>query len=217
MAIVLLPAWGMGVPRGMWRARVRAELGDETAPYLWADALLDTWLAEALAALSLRLPREARWETASVAGQAVYPLPLGVLTVLAVEHPAGPPWLPSASGGAERAGAGTFRVWQGQLWLRPAPTVDGAPIRVWYLARRPAPSADSDPLPVEAGDEELLLLYVCARALAWVSGQEAKRQVVERQRGADALALAAYYERQYREGLAARAQLSGRPRRVLVS
>lgn len=217
MAIVLLPAWGTGAPRGVWRGRVRAELGDETAPYLWADALLDTWLTEALAALSLRLPREALWETASMAGQEAYPLPLGLLAVLAVEHPAGRLRTPGDPRGADGAGAGTFRVWQGQLWLRPAPTASGEPIRVWYLARRAVPAADSDPLPVEAGDEELLLLYVCARALAWVSGQEAKRQVVERQRGADALVLAAHYERQYREGLAARERLSGRPRRWLVS
>ena len=208
MPIVLLPAWGYAASRGDWRRGVRAELGDEAPPYLWADDLLDAWLAEALGALSLRLPCEATLVVASVAGQAEYPLPLGVLAVTAVEHPPGQARVRGTSLDTARAGgAATFLVWDGRLVLRPAPAADGEAIGVRYLARRAVPAADSDPLPVEAGDEELLSLYVCARALAWVGTQEGKRQAVEHQRGAAALMLAEYYERQYQARLAARTRL----------
>jgi hypothetical protein len=202
MAVVLAPAWATGVPRGAWRARVRAELGDEATPYLWSDGLLDGWLGEALAEYERAVPREAAAELASVAGEGRYALPGDVLAVVRVEHPAGVERVRARAG---EGGAGTYDVWGGQLVLAPAPGQTGEPIRLRYLGRRAAPRTDAEALPVAVGEEERLVLYVCARALVWISTQEGKRQAFERTRGADALALAGWYEARYREALRARA------------
>ena len=214
MAVVLAPAWATGVTRGVWRARVRAELGDEQpAANLWSDGLLDGWLAEALGEYGRAVPREAAAELASVAGEARYALPGDVLAVVRVEHPAGVERV-RARGGA--GAAGTYDVWGGQLVLAPAPEQTGEPIRLRYWARRAAPLADGDPLPVAVGEEELLVLYVCARALVWISTQEGKRQAFERTRGAEALTLAGWYETRYREALRARGQGRTPPRQLVV-
>ena len=113
-------------------------------------------------------------------------------------------------------GGYAYDVWGGQLVLEPAPTAAGESIVVRYTTRRAEPTADSDPLPVAGGDEELLLLYVAARALTWISAQEGKRQAFERERGASVDAVAARYEQRYRAGLAARERTGRRTRRLVL-
>lgn len=233
MSIALLPAWGYATARGTWRGGVRAELGDSGTPPLWSDALLNAWLAEAIGDFARQFPREETIALTGVAGQAAYDLPLGLVEVVRVEQPAEQFRLfaPRGSGDAARlladtaaavgtvsaAEAASYDVWRGQLVLLPAPAATGEPIVVRYTTRRAVPAADTDPLPVEVGDTELLTLYVCARALAWVAAQEGKRQAVERQRGADALGLAEWYARRYRDGLAARGRTGTRARRLVVT
>jgi hypothetical protein len=108
-----------------------------------------------------------------------------------------------------------YDVWAGALLLEPAPTASGETIGVRYVARRSEPGSDGTSLDLEDGDVELLTLYVGGRALRWISGQEAKRQAFERERGASAAGLAASYQAAYRAGLAAR-ERQGRPGRRLV-
>lgn len=231
MTVLLTPAWGYTATRGAWRALVRAELGDENASaYLWSTALLNEWLAEAIRDFGRGVPREETAMLTTIAGQAAYDLPLGLVEVVRVEHPAnafrvfapsvGGDWRPGASpppGVDRRGGAPSYDVWRGQLVLEPAPTASGEGVVVRYTTRRAEPAADADPLPVESGDEELLLLYVCARALAWIGTQEGKRQAFERERGAVALPLADAYVRRYAAALAARARTRhGASRRLVV-
>ena len=71
------------------RRFARVELGDAAPPYLWSDALLHAWLAEAIGDFARLFPREETLALASVAGQVTYDLPLGLVEVVRVEHPAG--------------------------------------------------------------------------------------------------------------------------------
>src|SRR5207247_10329570 len=113
---------------------VRNELGDVGAAKLWADALLQQWLAEAISEYGERLPREALTTWASVAGQAGYALPPDFVRALRVEHPAGTfrAYAPAAGGdalddvsvegGARHAAPPlTYDVSGGRLGLDPAP------------------------------------------------------------------------------------------------
>ena len=229
MTIMLTPAWGYSVTRAAWRALVRAELGDEGATKLWADGLLNEWLNEALRDYGRVVPREEATTLQTVAGQAAYALPLGLVEVVRVEHPAhtfrvfaprtGGEWddlalipAPSPPGRGEYG----YDVWEGQLVLEPAPGASGESVAVRYTTRRAEPTTDADPLPVEGGDEDLLLLCVCGRALTWVSAQEGKRQAFERDRGASAAQLAGSYEARYRAALASRQRTGARTRRLVV-
>jgi hypothetical protein len=227
MAIMLTPAWGYSVTRSAWRALVRAELDDEGATRLWSDALLNEWLNEAIRDYGRVVPREEVTTLTTVAGQAAYDLPLGLGEVVRVEHPANTfrvfaprtggeggalTPIPSPSG----RGEWSYDVWRGQLVLEPAPTASGESVVVRYTARRAEPTTDADPLPVEGGDEDLLLLYVCGRALTWVSAQEGKRQAFERDRGASAAQLAGDYGARYRAALASHQRTGPRARRLVV-
>ncbi len=230
MPIPLTPAWGYTVSRATWRALVRAELGDQNpSAYLWTDALLGEWLNEAIRDYGRAVPREETATSTTVASQAAYDLPLGLIEVVRVEHPAnvfrvhqprvGGDWRTGTDvvPGADRGGGRyAYDVWRGQLVLEPAPTASGETVAVRYMARRAEPSADTDPLPVEGGDEELLLLYACGRALQWVSTQEGKRQAFERERAASAAQLAEVYEQRYRAAVAARQRTGPRQRRLVV-
>jgi hypothetical protein len=231
MPIALTPAWGYSLTRAQWRALVRAELGDENAAaYLWSTALLNEWLNEAIRDFARTAPRELETTLTTFAGQAAYALPNGLIEIVRVEHPAGtfrrfePPtggdWR-LADGSlvpADRLGTpASYDVWQGQLVLEPVPTASGEPIAVRYTGQRAEPSADTDPLPVEQQDSELLLLYVCARAMQWISGQEAKRQAFERDRGATAQALQTAYQARYAAAVQARQRTQRpAPRRLIV-
>ena len=229
MAILLVPSWGYSVGRGSWRADCRAELGDEGATKLWSDALLNRWLNEAIRDFGRVVPREETAMLTTVAGQAAYDLPLGLVEVVRVEHPSnvfrtfepryGGDWRQGTDVALGEEGPGSrygYDVWEGQLVLEPAPGASGESIVVRYTTRRAEPTADTDPLPVEGGDVELLTLYVCGRALAWVSGQEAKRQAFERERGASAADLTGGYQARYQAALANRQRTGARARRLVV-
>ncbi|HLH26403.1 MAG TPA: hypothetical protein VK066_28110 [Chloroflexota bacterium] len=228
MTILLTPAWGYSVTRAQWRALVRAELGDAGATQLWSDVLLNEWLNEAIRDFGRVVPREEATTLITVAGQAAYALPLGLVEVVRVEHPANTfrVFAPRVGGEGGAAltpapsprgrGEWSYDVWEGQLVLEPAPGASGERVAVRYTTRRAEPTTDADPLPVEGGDEDLLLLYVCGRALTWVSAQEGKRQAFERDRGASAAPLAAAYEARYRAALASRQRTGGRARRLVV-
>jgi hypothetical protein len=95
------------------------------------------------------------------------------------------------------AGPYTYDVWAGALVLDPAPTASGESILVRYTQQRAEPAAETDPLPVEQPDTDLLILHVCARALTWISTQEGKRQAYERDRGRSAAAQATAYQQRF--------------------
>src|SRR4051812_27942812 len=203
--LVLAPAWGYSVTRSQWRTLVRAELGDTGGTPLWSDALLNEWLNEAIRDFARTVPRESSTTLNTVASQASYSLPSGLVEVLRVEHPTDVMRTFAPLVGGDRRDSGvdqldqlasayTYDVFAGSLILDLAPTASGDSILVRYTSQRAEPTVDTDPLPVEASDVELLLLYACGRAMVWISGQEAKRQAFERDRGATAAGQAAAYQ-----------------------
>lgn len=189
------------------RARVRAELNDAGATSLWASADLDRWLAEALRELGRDLGLEKAATLTSVAGQAGYALPGDVLALRRVEHPAGTirirrgQWHVASDeeGGESRQSA--YDAWGATLTLAPAPVVTGEAIVLRYLGAYAEPSSDASVLDVPARDEDLVVWLICARAMAWIGNDEAKRQRVERERGARPDESVRDFEGRYRDAV----------------
>jgi hypothetical protein len=219
----------MATTRTTWRGLARNELDDNGSTKLWSDALLNEWLAEAIRDYARVFPLETTGTLTTVASQADYTLPAGLVELVRVEHPTntfrvrqervGGDWrrgtdaVPPADRGGGRY---AYEVWGTTLSLEPAPGASGEAIALRYVARRAEPSVDGDALPVDDWDVELLTFYVCARALFWIGAQEAKRQAFERQRGADARSLAKEYRAMYADGIAARRRLGSPRSRRLV-
>ena len=220
----------MATTRAAWRTLARNELDDNGATKLWSDGLLNEWLAEAIRDYARVFPLETTGTLTTVASQADYTLPTGLAELVRVEHPTntfrvhqertGGDWRWSTTNVPLEdriSGRYAYEIWGATLSLEPAPTASGETIRLRYVARRTEPTGDSDVLPVDDGDVELLTFYVCARALFWISAQEAKRQAYERTRGADATKLGREYRSMYADGVAARRrQVAPRGRRLVL-
>lgn len=194
--------------RAELRTLVRTELNDVAATKLWSDALLNQWISEAVREYGRHEPREATTTLTTTANQADYPLPSDLVTILRVEHP------PGIVRRAERAADGTdltdspdwptYEVYGGTLTLRPAPAASGEAIALRYLGQYAVPAADGDTLATPPVDDDLLVWLVCARALAWLGTDEAKRQRFERERGVSAAEVAAHYAARVAAGLVER-------------
>jgi hypothetical protein len=216
------------------RATIRLELNDGGGTPLWADGLLNEWIAEAIRDYSRNAPKQASTTLSSLAEQEEYALPADCLLVARVEHPAGVFRVPDPAGagdvvadlsldGAWRPVAQPpqlgYEVWGPQgartLSLRPAPGAAGESIVVRYLAAYAEPSADGDTLATPSHDDDLLTWFVCNRALQWLGTDESKRQRFERQRGVSAQAAAGQYEQDYRGELRRRNRRAA-PRRLVV-
>ncbi len=179
--------------RAALRALVRQQLNDAGGTALWTDSLLNEWIAQAIRAYGRALPKEATTTMTTVADQAAYALPADADRVLRVESPEGVPWSPDLG---SRDSCGSYRTFAGYLNLAPAPPTSGETICVDYLARFAEPAADNDTLATPAADDDVLIRLTVARALRWITLDEAKRQRFERQRGASAGDAAALYERE---------------------
>ncbi len=206
---------------------IRSELNDAAATKLWEDALLARWIAEALRDYSERLPREALATWTSTAGQASYTLPTDFAQALRLEHPSGFLRLlaPLVGGDVTEASESprqegerqlSFDVYGGSAILEPAPDASGETIALRYLAAYAEPAADGDLLATPSRDDELLVWFVCARALRWIDTDEAKRMRFEQRRGVSAAAAAASYRDSYQDAMQARMRRLPRRRRLIV-
>jgi hypothetical protein len=182
--------------RAALRSLIRQELNDAGGTPLWTDSLLNEWIAEAVRQYGRALPKEAATTLTTVADQAAYALPADTDRVLRVTLPEDVPWSPDL--GSRRAYR-SYRVFAGELALEPAPSTSGESIGVAYLARYAEPAADGDTLATPSADDDILLRLVVARALRWITLDEAKRQRFERQRGSSTAEAAALYEREARD------------------
>jgi hypothetical protein len=204
---------------------IRAELNDGGGTALWSDALMRQWIGEAIREYGERLPREAETTLTTAAGTATYALPTDVGRVLRVEYPAtlfrvpapaaAGDGLAADSGGVED-GPLAYDVFGGLLVLEPAPDADGEPIGVRYLGRYAEPMADGDVLATPPADDALLVWQVCARALDWITTDEAKRMRYERDRGASAAGQAERYRGRYLEVVGLRTRRLRPARRLVV-
>jgi hypothetical protein len=191
------------------RQSIRDELNDNAAVKLWTDALLNTYINEAIRAYSRELPKEASAQITVVADQKAYALPSDFDRAIRVEQPDDTIRVYDPN---ERSSYG-YRIFASQLILDPAPTQVGASqdVTLGYLARYAEPSADGSTIEVPASDDDVLIRLACAMALQWISTDEAKRQRFERSRGASAMSMAGAYDAD------ARRILNLRKRRVRTS
>jgi hypothetical protein len=186
--------------RAQLRATIRSELNDSGGTPLWADALLNEYVAQVIRRYGDQLPEEATTTITVVANQTAYVLPARFQQAMRVEQPTE----------TERVGnprhPWSYHVFAGQLVLDSAPTQAGSEQNVTldYLRWYAEPAADGDTLATPSQDDDVLVALVCARALAELATDESKRQRFERQRGADPREVAASYERRAAERLAFR-------------
>ncbi|MCL5256556.1 MAG: hypothetical protein M1319_02025 [Chloroflexi bacterium] len=193
------------------RARIRQELGDETAgAYVWSEALLNAYIASAIRRCGLDLPKESMMEISLVAGQRYYTLPDDCRQVAAVEYPEGVFLRRDPVAGGDRLFAGggededAWEQYGGALWLRRTPPVNGEVVKLRYLGSYLCPGDDVTTLDLPAQDEDLVVWLVCEAALSWLNKQKDKR--LERRGG---YLYSSFYASRYQEGLRSRRRLRG--------
>jgi len=201
------------------RTRIRDELNDNAATKLWSDALLNGFVLDGLRDLGRRLPRHVQASITSVANQEAYtlaaPLAGAGVEIVGVEHPVGYHRTPFRFAGGDVEPSTdvvpsispdvlSYDAWAGTLYLRPAPSDATAAIVVRARVPYTEPASDATVLDVATQDEDLVMLFGCARALTWIGADEAKRQRSGRERGADASTMRDHYRARYEAMMKAR-------------
>ncbi|MDP9380743.1 MAG: hypothetical protein M3Q29_11455 [Chloroflexota bacterium] len=140
------------------RARLRAELGDQTVgAYVWSDELLDGFLGDAVERLGADSPlqREAQLSTAADGAYALPADRLRLHEALLDDTPLHP---------AE------YTVWAGKLRLQsPSPSE----LLVRYAAARGRPPATGD-VGLRAGEDPPVIWLAASYAMEWLSKQREK-------------------------------------------
>jgi len=211
--------------RSQLRSTIRTELNDSGGTPLWADALLNEYINQAIRSYQRELPKEVTASITVVADQAAYNLPAdfdpgGRATRVEqpddtlrnfdpTERTITDSLSMSESSGATRSGAWAYRLWASQIILDPAPRSAGATqnITLDYLAHYAEPAADGDTIATPASDDDILIALVCADSLRWIAMDEAKRVRFEQRgrvaRGGPA-SMAEAYERRAASAIALR-------------
>ena len=138
------------------RARLRAELGDETAgAYVWSDPLLDGFLGDAIQRLGEDVPLEKEsFLTAGADGAYTLPADLVRLRGVRLGDGALPP--------------DEYTAWAGKLTLLSPST---SPVTVRYTAARSRPPATGD-IGLKAGEDAPVLWLASAHAMAWLANTD---------------------------------------------
>lgn len=183
------------------RTALRVLLDDaDSSGYLWSDAQLNRYLADAVKGYSRRFPREMEASITTVAGQREYDLPPDCDRVAGVELVED---LLVLVEGGDSYGDGYY-VYGGKLGLMPEPATGGKTLDVRYLAPHASLSLDADVSTVPAGDEEMLLALAAAKAMRSVATDAAKRGQFEEHTGQSALAASAAYQVEWESGARSR-------------
>lgn len=140
------------------RARLRAELGDETVgAYVWTDALLDAFVGDAVERLGQDAPAQ-RTTTVAPSGDGSYALPTDFLRLRSVA-------LDGATLRAEE-----YTLWAGKLTLM-APT--SASVAIRYEAARSRPPTTGD-VGLGAGEAPPTVWLAASYAMGWLAKQREK-------------------------------------------
>ena len=165
------------------RARLRAELGDETAgAYVWSDPLLDGFLGDAIQRLGEDVPLE-KESSLTVGADGSYALPADLVRLRGVKV------------GDSALLPGEYTVWAGKLTLH-SPSAGPATVR--YTAARSRPSVTGD-IGLRAGEELPVLWLASAHAMAWLAKQREKAGA-----GGSSGAVSQAYAQRYERWLVAR-------------
>lgn len=156
------------------RERVRRQLEDLAPAPLWDDAVLHDALSDGLLRYGARVPLQARSLVAVSAGARSFVVP-GLEAGAAISDVFTPNGLvvPPALAASFDEPRQAWRWWAGEVLLA-KPAAAGSWTVEW---RRPRllPPGDSDPMPVNAGDEGLVTLFAAASALRRRAIESAKR------------------------------------------
>lgn len=190
-------------------ALIRTELNDSGGTALWASALLNGYIVEAIREYARELPKEATTTLTTVVGTETVALPSDFVRMVRVEEPTGVLRWPLTTQRTYEATVGSlselvdfesrvgesgkpgYRIWAGNLVLDPAPSTTSCPIE--YLASYATPTADASVLTTPAYDDDVIMHLACAKALDWITTDESKRQRYERSRGVSAYDVARQY------------------------
>lgn len=158
------------------RTALQRRLDDTLAVPLWTDAQLNDLLEAALARYGSRHPAEASLTAVVAAGATSLAVGSGITGQRIVRIldpkgnlvPRGRSWEP-ATGAVRQA----WRWWNQSLWL--AIPAAGGNWTIDHLANRVMPADDVSTVPVEAGEEEIVIAIALAEALRTRAIEDAKR------------------------------------------
>ena len=165
------------------RVSLRARLEDGGGSPLWDDATLNETLAAAIRAYGAAFPRQATTGVTVPAGatRVVTGTTIDPDRIARVMDAAGiwtPPWPPWEDPPGQRTPGQAWRWWDGDLILAEPAAVSGAGLwTIEHLTGRTPPATDSDAVDVMPGDEEIVLGFALAAALARRAIEDAKRGI----------------------------------------
>ena len=173
------------------RTDLRLRLEDTGVTPLWDDATLNESLAVAIRAYGVAVPRQVTTGVTVPAGatRVATGVTLDPDRIARVMDAAGiwvSPWPPWEDRPGQRTPGQAWRWWGAELILaEPAASSAAGIWTVEHLAGRTPPATDSDAADLLPGDEEIVLAYAQAAALARRAVEDAKRGL-----GSDAAARA---------------------------
>ena len=160
-------------------ADIRTDLKDQSATSpKWSDATLYLYTKDAIRDYSTHFPMRVDRAAVTINEDGSYTLPTNLLRIVEVEYPEntylehrqsrpGVTYQPAFSTAPK-----TYSVYGGRLILDGSPT---DPVLLTYEARHAIPADASDDtmeLTVPEDDEELIRLYVCAKAVEQLRAQQ---------------------------------------------
>jgi len=165
------------------RTALRLRLEDSGITPLWDDATLNECLAAAISAYGVAVPRQVTTGVTVPAGatRVVTGITLDADRIARVIDAAGiwvPPWPPWEDRPGQRTPGQAWRWWNGDLILAEPAAVSGAGIwTVEHCTGRTPPASDGETADVLPGDEEIVLGFAQAAALARRAVEDAKRGI----------------------------------------
>ena len=163
------------------RTALRLRLEDPGPTPLWDDATLNESLAAAIRAYGVAVPRQMTTGVTVAAGATK--VATGVILdpdrIARVTDAAGiwvPPWPPWEDRPGQRTPGQAWRWWSDELILAEPAASSGAGLwTVEHLTGRTPAATDGEALDLLPGDEEIVLTYAQAAALARRAIEDAKR------------------------------------------
>ena len=163
------------------RTALRLRLEDSGPTSLWDDATLNDSLAAAIRAYGVAVPRQVTTGVTVPAGatKVATGITLDPDRIARVTDAAGiwvPPWPPWENRPGQRTPGQAWRWWSDELILAEPAASSGAGLwTVEHLTGRTPPTTDGEALDLLPSDEEILLTYSQAAALARRAVEDAKR------------------------------------------
>jgi hypothetical protein len=163
------------------RTALRLRLEDDGVAPLWDDVTLNEAIAAAIRAYGVAVPRQVTTGVTVPAGatKVATGIALDPDRIARVTDAAGiwvPPWPPWEDRPGQRTLGQAWRWWSDELILTEPAASSGAGLwTVEHLTGRTPPAADGEALDLLPGDEEIILAYAQAAALARRAVEDAKR------------------------------------------